>query len=602
MRFGRLCVFVFALCALAIGTAGAVNVGPPRAVPHVRTVGPLVHWTDQMLQRSSASAVEVKFREGSDLRLGAEGFTAANGGDVAMVRDALAHEEILEVRPTFSLDRAVLRSWKAAGEARSGVAGPDLSLWFDIRIGGGREAVARLVNALNALPMVEIAHPSPEVEPAVVLGAQTLDKDVGATTALPVTPSPATPDFSFLQGYLYAPPRGLNATAAWQQPSGLGQGTHFVDVELAWTVDHEDFDVAGNFYVGGAAQNMEWEPHGTAVLGEVIGRHNSYGIKGFAPAASYGVVAITAEEWPVVPQYFQEAVNQLAPGEVWLIELQMSGPGMYPVPMEYLQVNYDVIWTSVWSLGILCVEAGANGGLDLDAPVFAGMFDRNVRDSGAIMVGAGTPDDLIATSFSNYGTRMDVHAWGERIVTTGYGDLYNGGTLQTRYAADFGGTSGASPMVVGCALCLQSIAATAIGHMLDPIQMRTLLHNTGTPQNGTRLIGPRPDLRRAIDALLPYSGVPASEPAPEVRVFPNPFREYAGIHYSLPRSGAVRLQIFDASGRLVRTLLDGPAGSGAGFARWDGRTEGGRDVPSGMYFYRIDAAGGATKGAIEKVR
>ena len=34
------------------------------------------------------------------------------------------------------------------------------------------------------------------------------------------------------------------------------------------------------------------------------------------------------------------------------------------------------------------------------------------------------------------------------IVTTGYGDLYNGGTFQTRYTAGFGGTSGASPMLL----------------------------------------------------------------------------------------------------------------------------------------------------------
>jgi hypothetical protein len=97
---------------------------------------------------------------------------------------------------------------------------------------------------------------------------------------------------------------------------------------------------------------------------------------------------------------------------------------------------------------------------------------------------------------------MDVHAWGSQIVTTGYGDLYTGGTLETEYTANFGGTSGASPMCTGSALCVQGIARDKFGKPQKPDFVRRLLHNTGIANLGTKYIGPRPDLGAAVDLLL----------------------------------------------------------------------------------------------------
>jgi flagellar hook assembly protein FlgD len=51
----------------------------------------------------------------------------------------------------------------------------------------------------------------------------------------------------------------------------------------------------------------------------------------------------------------------------------------------------------------------------------------------------------------------------------------------------------------------------------------------------------------------------------------------------------VRLQVFDVTGALVRTLLDGPVGWGPHRVLWDGRDDRARDVASGAYFYRIEA-------------
>ena len=78
--------------------------------------------------------------------------------------------------------------------------------------------------------------------------------------------------------------------------------------------------------------------------------------------------------------------------------------------MEWLQVNYDVIWTGVYARGIVCIETVANGSQNLDDPSWNRIFDRTYRDSGAIMVAAGTPTGLVYEWFTNYGSRMDVHA------------------------------------------------------------------------------------------------------------------------------------------------------------------------------------------------
>jgi len=73
--------------------------------------------------------------------------------------------------------------------------------------------------------------------------------------------------------------------------------------------------------------------------------------------------------------------------------------------------------------------------------------------------------------------------------------------------------------------------------------------------------------------------------------FPNPFNPSTAIKFDLAASGPVSLRIFDAGGRLIRTLIDGPRAAGAQSAVWDGRSDGAAPVPSGVYFYRLEAPG-----------
>jgi flagellar hook assembly protein FlgD len=68
---------------------------------------------------------------------------------------------------------------------------------------------------------------------------------------------------------------------------------------------------------------------------------------------------------------------------------------------------------------------------------------------------------------------------------------------------------------------------------------------------------------------------------------PNPFRASTTIRFGLSRPGAVRLELFDLSGRRVRTLADAVMTSGEHAATWDGRDDHGQPAASGVYFLRL---------------
>jgi hypothetical protein len=67
---------------------------------------------------------------------------------------------------------------------------------------------------------------------------------------------------------------------------------------------------------------------------------------------------------------------------------------------------------------------------------------------------------------------------------------------------------------------------------------------------------------------------------------PNPFRSSAQVSFSLAQPGEVKLGVYDAAGRLVRTLADGWYPAAPHTVTWDSRDGAGRTVASGIYFVR----------------
>lgn len=75
---------------------------------------------------------------------------------------------------------------------------------------------------------------------------------------------------------------------------------------------------------------------------------------------------------------------------------------------------------------------------------------------------------------------------------------------------------------------------------------------------------------------------------------PNPFPASTTLRFDLFAASRVKLAVYDVSGRTVRNLYSRAAAMPGAYAvTWDGRDDAGRDVPGGMYFYRLDTDRGS---------
>ncbi|MDD4791385.1 MAG: FlgD immunoglobulin-like domain containing protein, partial [Candidatus Cloacimonetes bacterium] len=69
----------------------------------------------------------------------------------------------------------------------------------------------------------------------------------------------------------------------------------------------------------------------------------------------------------------------------------------------------------------------------------------------------------------------------------------------------------------------------------------------------------------------------------------NPFNPSTTITYALPKSGKVRLDIYNLKGQLVNTLVNQDMEAGVHSVVWNGTDKNKRAVASGVYFYRLSS-------------
>jgi len=69
--------------------------------------------------------------------------------------------------------------------------------------------------------------------------------------------------------------------------------------------------------------------------------------------------------------------------------------------------------------------------------------------------------------------------------------------------------------------------------------------------------------------------------------YPNPFNPTTEIRFALPQAGQTQLNIFNLAGQKVRTLVHAYRGPGFYSVVWDGRSDAGGSVASGIYIYKI---------------
>jgi serine protease len=477
--------------------------------------------------------VDIKFIESSEVRLTEEGLVSEAGYDMEPFLNVIRlfypwGEQWWWFAPLFERPIEFLEAEHTQAEQISGLNMPNLTLFFRLYFADPVN-VKELISRLNPLEIVEYACQVP----------------------LPM-PSPS-PDYTYQQGYLQSPlvsPAGISggldiqyarnffaSNGTWMGDLNQMITSQFsidiVDIEHDWNTSHEDISwlYGGTPLLGYSWRrytNQIWQSeidHGTAVTGLLCAQQQpqNFGIRGMAPQAN---LILAGTLWWYTGYNVANSVNaaqaSCKPGGIILVMQQIAGPNFSGgatqfglVPPEWNPPIYAAILTAT-TLGYVVVEPAGNGQQNLDSsqyqtfyPFGFNPFNRSQNNSGAIMVGAGT-SACVPETFTNYGSRLDLHAWGSGIVTSGYGDLYrdpaNPSDQNQWYTSTFGGTCGASTLIAGCAAMLQSIHLVENGLTVPPLttqQMLQRLLRRATPQaSSSKNIGPRPNMRGVLESYI----------------------------------------------------------------------------------------------------
>lgn len=210
--------------------------------------------------------------------------------------------------------------------------------------------------------------------------------------------------------------------------------------------------------------------------------------------------------------------------------------------------------------------------------------------TGTAMFGANDSPNWVTTN-SAAGTVYRLSAWLRSAAAVGQGQLrvreytgsvLNGSTYSTRVTlsptwqmvtVDYAAAVSGSTLDF---LVLDGPVVAGETFLTDNVSIRVVTGGAAAPA-----------LARQFAPAVPLEAV----------VAPNPLNPEATLAFTTSPAGACRLQIYDAAGRFVRTLVEEafmPAGRHA--VRFDGRDAAGRRLVSGVYFYGLEATNGSKRG------
>ena len=120
------------------------------------------------------------------------------------------------------------------------------------------------------------------------------------------------------------------------------------------------------------------------------------------------------------------------------------------------------------------------------------------------------------------------------------------------------------------------------------VSFLSITASTATENSAGKALDLAIDFSAAWAAAKPLAALPLANSLNQN--YPNPFNPETTIPYALSSDAIVSLTIYNIAGQSVRKLVDGEAlAAGQYQAVWDGRSESGASVASGMYFYLLHA-------------
>lgn len=235
-------------------------------------------------------------------------------------------------------------------------------------------------------------------------------------------------------------------------------------------------------------------------------------------------------------------------------------------PSSYTQL----VINNAWANGVVTVASAGNEGANV--PRYPASY-QNV-----VSVASTTSSD-IKSWFSNYHSSVDVCAPGSSILSTLYNNNY----------AVFDGTSMSAPIVSGTVALIRSkfpayTPAQVVTRLLTGCDS---IYNLNPGYVGLLGAG----RINAYKSLQPLTSVtPNGTEIPTAfkleQNYPNPFNPSTKINFSLPKSGAVKLTVYDSKGSEVETLVNDNKQAGNYTVSFNASM-----LSSGLYFYKLTANG-----------
>jgi subtilisin family serine protease len=334
-----------------------------------------------------------------------------------------------------------------------------------------RNDLKSALRSLNRDPGVAIAE-----EDRVVHGFAP-DPDFGELWGLESTGQPVGPSGS----YTALPTADINAPEAWSMSLGAGRTVAAVDSGvLATHADLAGRVAAGYDWVDEDRVPNDLDGHGTHVTGTIAANlNNGTGVAGVAPASRVLPLRVLDADGNGFLSDIIDAFEFAGDQGVRVVNASLGGSTASALEKQAIDEHPDTLY----------VVAAGNGGSDFvgdnvgTSPVYPCSFSSpNVLCVGAYHARNGR------TSFSNYGTPVDVYAPGQ--------DIYS--TSKTGDYEFMSGTSMAAPHVAGIAALL-----LARNPSLSTADVRTAITSTARvrPTAFTPVLG--------VDAEAAVGSVPA---------------------------------------------------------------------------------------------
>lgn len=360
-------------------------------------------------------------------------------------------------------------------------------------------------------------------------------------------------------------------------------------------MDYTHTDLAGNVitsgdydFVNNDGDAMDDEGHGTHVAGVIAAvGNNAKGIAGVCWNCKILPVKVLNADGGGDDYDIADGIRYAADNGARIINMSFGGidyPPSYGSTLELAcQYAYDrgCILFGASGNGYDQNDDGASDGVGMEPVSYPAGF------STVVAVGASNQSDDRA-SFSNYGSKLDVVAPGVGILSTYPSSIYSAAYIR------MDGTSQATPFVCGLAgLILSKDIDLTQNEVKDKIR------------NSCDDIGPDGiDIYTGRGRINAYGALTWKQPPSVVKAanYPNPFNPSEGEKTIMSIPGDILgttavVYIYNLAGERV-SVLDKPGEVESSFAQWDGKSDSGDILSTGIYFYMIETDKGKAKGKI----